>query len=355
MPKRPASSLEAGEGPGRADAQNKRKRSSKSSFQETATPAGDTSTTRGRAAVGMSLPSPVAVTPWTSSEISSELPPLPKILDPELEEVAFTHPGFGLVQNYERLEWLGDAYIELIASSLIFQTFRREPSGRCSQLREILTRNTTLAQYFRRYNMHLRARLPVELVNAAEMGRGRSSDKDRLKTQGDMFEAFVAAVVISDPQYGLNDIACWLKALWGHTIRDKILENERFLSDTQPSNIKPGYLAPGSGDLNAKDKLRAIVGAKGVTIRYEDIHGDCKHSELGLPLFTVGAYLDGWGEMNKLLGTGTALQKKEAGHKAAIMALGNKKLMKTYEAKKAAFQEALHNDAETAEWGIGRG
>ena len=45
--------------------------------------------------------------------------------------------------------------------------------------------------------------------------------------------------------------------------------------------------------------------------------------------------------LNKVLGTGTALQKKEAGHKAAAQALENKKLMRVYETKKKAFQEAL--------------
>ncbi|KAM4059893.1 ribonuclease III domain-containing protein [Hirsutella rhossiliensis] len=349
MTKRPASSLETGESLGGAEAPSKRKCSTESAGWESATPAGEVSTALDRAASGLALPSLVAVTPWISSEISSDLPPLPKILDPELEEVAFTHPGLGLVQNYERLEWLGDAYLELIASSLIYQTFGRTPSGRCSQLRELLIRNTTLAQYFRQYDMHLRAKLPSDLVKSGELGRGRSSDKDQLKTQGDMFEAYVAAVIVSDPQNGLANVVCWLKTLWGHTIRHKIVENEKLLSGLPPSNVKAAYLAPGARDLNAKDRLRAIVGAKGVSIRYEDIPGNSKHKDFGMPLFTVGVYLDGWGEKNKLLGTGTAMQKKEAGHKAATMALENKKLMKLYGAKKEAFQEALQEAARTAE------
>ena len=64
-----------------------------------------------------------------------------------------------------------------------------------------------------------------------------------------------------------------------------------------------------------------------------------RDKNLGLPLFAIGAYLDGWGETNKLLGIGTALGKKEAGFKAATVALENRKLMKVYEDKKKAFLE----------------
>lgn len=345
MLKRPASSLGTGESP----AKSKRNCSTESARRETAAPADENSTILGGVVSGIALPALIPVTPWTASEISSDLPPLPKILDPELEEAAFTHPGLGLAHNYERLEWLGDAYIELIASSLIFQTFRRTPSGRCSQLRELLVRNTTLAQYFRQYDMHLKARLPPDLYKSGELGRGRSSDKDQLKTQGDIFEAYVAAVIVSDPQNGLNNVICWLKTLWGHTISKQIIENEKLLAAPPPSSVKTAYRAPSAGNLNAKDELRAVVGVKGVSIRYQDIPGNSKDKDLGLPLFTVGVYLDGWGEKNKLLGMGTALQKKEAGHKAAKMALENKRLMKLYGAKKKAFQEALQESAKTAE------
>ncbi|RCI16169.1 hypothetical protein L249_2351 [Ophiocordyceps polyrhachis-furcata BCC 54312] len=297
-------------------------------------------------AVGIPLPPLFATTPWRSSEIPRERPPLPEVLDPELERLAFTHAGCGNGESYERLEWLGDAYLELIASSLIYQTFTRTPSGRCSQLREILIRNTTLANYFQQYDMPSRARLPPDLCRSRGPGRGRSSDKDLLKTQGDMFEAFVAAVIISDPQQGLAKTASWLKDLWGQTIQEQIVENERMTSRSLPPRVKTAHCAPGNCDINAKDKLRGSIGAKGIVLRYEDIPGVGKDKNLGLPLYTVGVYLDGWGEKNKLLGRGTAMQKKEAGHRAASMALENKKLMSMYEARKKAFQEAASAAAE---------
>ena len=287
---------------------------------------------------GIVLPRLVDVTPWVSSEIPTELPPLPKILDSTLEEAVFTHPGLS-ANNYERLEWLGDAYLELIASALIYQTFQDTASGRCSQFREMLIRNTTLAGYFREYGLTTKAALPESLGKDRALGRGRSSDKDPLKTQGDMFEAYVAAAITSDPNNGLANTTAWLKALFGRTIRDHIIANEKKqLNTSERETLRTDTR---ENNFSAKEQLRLAIGAKGINLRYVDVPGNRQDRDLKLPLYSVGVYLDGWGEMNKLLGTGTALGKKEAGQKAAKMALENKKLIKVYEAKKKAFNEAM--------------
>lgn len=299
-------------------------------------------------------------TPWNSSEISSELPPLPEILDPELESTAFTHPGAPrLGESYERLEWHGDAYLEFAATRLIGVTFPQTSAGRSSQLRELLVRNTTLANYFRQYGMTSRAKLPADFHNRG-LGRGRSADKDLLKTQADMFEAFFAAIVHSDPQNGWANAVAWIRALWGQTIQEEIRKNERAVDKSDPtlqsSHAKAANRLPESNgglrpkndsDVHPKDKLRATIGAKGIAIRYEDIPGNKTDKVSGLPMYIVGVFLDGWGEQNRLLGTGTDLKKKEAGRKAAEVALANKKLMKVYEAKKKAFTETLKAAEET--------
>ncbi|TWU78736.1 hypothetical protein ED733_006519 [Metarhizium rileyi] len=283
-----------------------------------------------------------ALTPWLSSEIPSTLPPIPKILRPELEDTVFRHPGLsGLGPSYERLEWLGDAYLELMASSLIYQTFISTPSGRCSQLREMLIRNTTLAQYFRDYGLDAKAQLPGDFNRNISHGRGKSKDKDIIKIQADMFEAYVAAAIISDPENGMNNTASWLRLLWARTIRQYIMDNEKIPKPScQSGSVNgPDGMASNS-NISAKEKLRAEIGVKGILIRYEDMPRIGKDRDLGLPLYTVGVYLDGWGENNKLLATGTSLNKKDAAQKAAQKALDNKKLLKTYVAKKVAFKEA---------------
>ncbi|ODA81622.1 hypothetical protein RJ55_00123 [Drechmeria coniospora] len=294
------------------------------------------------------MPSLADFIPWRSSEIDGHLPPLPKILDPELEKTAFTHPGASRRgESYERLEWLGDAYIELAATGLIFQTFTHTHAGRCSQLREILVRNTTLAGYFRKYGLPARAHLPPDFGKERCLGRGSSKDKDLCKTQADMFEAYFGAVIASDGENGKRNAMAWIRTLWGQTIKEHIIEYEKAQAANQPSKATTPSLGPGGADLNPKDKLRATIGVKGITIRYEDVPGNRKDKDHGLPLYTVAVYLDGWGEVNKHLGTGTAMQKKEAGQKAAAQALENKKLMRVYEGKKKAFQEALMTAQES--------
>jgi ribonuclease III len=291
-------------------------------------------------------------TAWTSAEISPKLPPLPKILDPELEKVAFTHSGLSYTANYQRLEWLGDAYIEVLASGFIHETFT-DVGKRYSQLREIIVRNITLADYFRQYNLPERARLPPDIRDSKVLGRGRSSDHDLMKTQSDMFEAYVAAVILSDPQNGLQAVTVWLKALWGRTLREQIIEAERSKGVVPKAGAGPTVVQQGNttSSIPHKEKLMQAIGGKGVRVHYRDMpgSGERKERSLGLPWFTVGAYLDGWGEKDKLLGMGSGQSKKDAGNKAAEQALANKKLIKVYIERKRAFDTAQKAAMESSE------
>ncbi|KAL7795272.1 ribonuclease III [Trichoderma ceciliae] len=284
--------------------------------------------------------SPIRVTPWISSEIQQEWPPLPPLLDPKLVEETFTHPGLGQKSNYERLEWLGDAYLELIASSLIHQTFSQLRSGACSQLRERLIRNITLAEYFRHYGMDRWARLPDNFGDHKGLGRGRSKDKDLLKTQADMFEAYVAAIILSNPQEGLTRVVEWLKALWGRTIKEDIQKAEEARKRQLAQSTEEE-----ATEKSAKQRLSVKIVSKGVAIDYRDLPGEKKDKNLGLPLYTVGAYLTGYGEVGRLLAVGTAPSKKEAGQKAAETALQNKRLMQAYEEKKRQYLQARDDNA----------
>ncbi|OLN92130.1 Ribonuclease 3 [Colletotrichum chlorophyti] len=292
---------------------------------------------------GPPIPSFNLVEPWTPADIPASLPPLPDIPNPVLEKATFTHPGVTAHKSdlsYDRLEWLGDAYVELISSCLIFQTFGGLPTGKCSQLRELLIRNANLGEYSTHYGLMDRAKLPSEYRSFN--GQPPAAKPHEIKkVRGDLFEAYVAAVILSDPVDGLARAAKWLKTLWASTIQDQIrttikkpeIQAVKELAETvsQETSIAP------------KVRLSQVIGAKGVNIRYEDMPGAKKKDKYNEKLahFTVGVYLDGWGEKNKLLGTGSDLSKKEAGQKAAQMALSNKKLMKLYGDKKAAFKAAL--------------
>ncbi|RGP80825.1 ribonuclease iii [Fusarium longipes] len=267
---------------------------------------------------------------WSYAEIADSLPPLPSI-SPELEEQVFRHPGLG-GPNWERLEWYGDAVLEMISTELIFETFPHLPAGRCSQIREQIVCNRTLAGYYRQYGMDHKTQLPADFGKMTDLLRTKKNDRDVIKLQGDVFESYVGAVVKSHPQGFANAVA-WLKMLWGRTIKDQIKRAEKETIARQSIQEQPEKTEPLT-EQNAKNRLNAAILVPGVKIRYEDMPCKKKDKDTGLPLYAVGVYLDGWGETNKFLGLSSGKRKTEAGGKAALQALENRQLMKVYEAKK---------------------
>ncbi|KAI0457184.1 ribonuclease III domain-containing protein [Xylaria acuta] len=278
----------------------------------------------GRPQSGLSIPHPALLTKWTPQDVpvGDVLPPLPPVLDPILEKAARTHSGVARVpgeMDYERLEWIGDAYLYLASSAFIYQTFPSLPAGRCSQLRERLVKNETLSSFTLRYDLDKRARLPTEFQpggRQSQTGNGTSaSKKERKKILGDLLEAYAAAAILGDAD-GLSRVIAWLKLIWGTTLKQEIINEHK--SSAQPilNNSSP------------KTALSQAIGAKGATISYQSTGKPKTDKNTGLPWFTVGAYYDGLGETNLSLGYGSGLSIKEAGSNAALKALENKKLIK---------------------------
>jgi ribonuclease III len=236
-----------------------------------------------------------------------ELPPIAA----QYESPVFTHQSAlrppdnnNDSKSYERLEFLGDAYIEVFASRLIWQKFPLLPVGKMSQLRENLVKNETLAQLSSLYGLDKKLRAPSSL----ELG-----PKGWTKVKGDMFEAYVAAVVLSDPVNGFEMAEKWLVELWGP-----------FLSEEQS--------VP---DMQAKVQLSGKIGGKGVKIDYVDDKAPVFLK--GNQVYSMGVYLTGWGWDNQHLGSGKGTSKNAAGNDAAARALQNVTLLdEIVTAKKAA-------------------
>lgn len=294
--------------------------------------------------VGRSV-STLQLTPWTSSSIPSGLPPLPAVVDPTLEIAAFTHHGYTAGRlsdlSYERLEWVGDAYVYITSTLLISQTFPALLPGKCSQLRERLVKNITLADYARKYGFDKRAKLPDSILPGA---KHISKDQDHTKVMGDIFEAYVAAVVLSDPANGVARASEWLKSLWAMTLSKEIKQEER----SEKKLDSPLWRLRGAVEnttvhqvaevqLNPKEQLQKALGTKISKLTYKDIGAVRKDPNTKRAVYSVGVFLTGWGEVDKQIGFGSANGKKEAGIKAADMALKNKKMMSTYLAKRKIY------------------
>jgi ribonuclease-3 len=286
--------------------------------------------------------STLSVTPWKSSEIPTQLPRLPEILDATLDVAAFTHQGMGGGRlndlSYERLEWVGDSYLYITATLLISQTFPSLLPGKCSQLRERCVKNATLADFARQYNFERFAKIPNEMLGNSKHA---AKDQDMTKIMGDIFEAYVAAVILSDPKNGVARATDWLKKLWSMTLKKEIINEEKsgikYDSPMWRLRGNAGYVKVDDSEriqLGPKEQLQKLLGAKGIKLTYKDAAPEKKDKTNKLPLFTVGVYLDGYGEKDKQLGYGTANGKKDAGMKAASMALANKSLMKQLTEKK---------------------
>ncbi|KAI1152593.1 ribonuclease III [Nemania diffusa] len=293
---------------------------------------------------GLPVPHPALLTKWSPQDVPTAdvLPPLPPVLDPILEKAARTHSGVasGLGEmSYERLEWIGDAYLYVVSSAFIYQTFPNLPAGRCSQLRERLVKNDTLSNFTLRYNLDKQARLPPEFQPGGRPSptgaRTSASKKESKKILGDLLEAYSAAAILGDTD-GLSRVVAWLKSIWATVLAHEI-------RDESKKPIIQAYCNPANGieriddyrttqpALNnppPKTLLAQMIGAKGATISYRDEGKQKVDKNTGLPWFTVGVYYDGLGETNLSLGYGSGLSKKDAGSNAATKALENKKLIK---------------------------
>lgn len=245
----------------------------------------------------------------------ASLPDLPSIHDAALERAVFTHPGApvniapeGMEQNYDRLEVLGDAYVEVIATRLIWDQFKDLPAGRMSQVREDLVKNETLAGFASQYGFDKRVSVSVPEEQKAQPKRW-------LKIRGDVFEAYVAAVILSNPDHGFDMVEQWLRELWLPR-----------LSQVQPVQTVLRY----------KERLAKKVMGKGIKLRYVE-EQPAKQLDGGMQTYYIGVYLTGWGWQDQHLGSGSGLNKAIAGDEAANRALQNSPLIDQVAAAKAAY------------------
>lgn len=246
---------------------------------------------------------------------SYPLPTLPEIpqTDP-LHAAPFTHKSvtgsdrvISTSVDYERLEFLGDAYLESMATRLIFSRYPHMALGRQSQIRERLVKNETLCGFARAYSFQDRV-ATTDNERRADAGPG---NKGLNKILADAFEAYVAALILSDPETGFARTEAWLTELWAPIL----------LEHYGPES-KDSLLA--AYNPNAKTELQNKLGVgifddEKVAIEYREDKAmqQTKHGQV----FTVGVYLTGWGHNAHCLGSGSGQNKAEAGARAAMAAM----------------------------------
>lgn len=250
-----------------------------------------------------------ATTNLVKAPSSTALPQAPHISDISLCNAPFMHtsalPAYVSptgTNSYEHLEFLGDAYLEVIATRLIHARFPLHTVGQKAGLRELLVKNETLAEYTRAYGWG-------ERIQCLEQNRQGSA---WTKILADVFEAYLACVIIQDlTDAGFLAAEVWLTELWA----PKILEwrrNGDGLHDTSRKVDQP---------LDAKTDLNKLLVGKESKLDYREEKAMQLIKEGNRTVFFMGVYLTGWGYQNQHLGSGEGRSKQIAGTKAAEDAL----------------------------------
>ena len=116
--------------------------------------------------------------------------------DRRLLVTALTHPSYGgdhHVPHYQRLEFLGDAVLELTMSEYLFEKLPEVDEGKLTRIRAAIVREETLARAAKRISLGGMIRLSV--------GEERTGGREKASILSDVMEAVFAAVYLDG---GLN-------------------------------------------------------------------------------------------------------------------------------------------------------
>jgi ribonuclease-3 len=203
--------------------------------------------------------------------------------DPELLVTALTHSSFASekgVESYERLEFLGDAVLELATTERIFALLDDAPEGRMTRIRASVVDEATLALVVQQHGLASSIRLGV--------GEDRNGGRKRSSIRSDVVEAIFGAVYLDGGAKAAFEVVL-------HLVGDTIVQRLAAPHVTDPRSSLQEQLA-GEGRV--------------VTFEYDRTGPD--HAVL----YTATAIVD-----EKIVGTGTGASKKSAAIEAARNAL----------------------------------
>lgn len=185
-------------------------------------------------------------------------------------------------ESNERLEFLGDAVLELIVSEHLFQQFPQEQEGKLTALRASLVRTETLAKISEK--LHLGEM--IFLSKGEELSGGRQNQSLLANT----FEAVIGAIFLES----------------GKTAANKFIE-KNLLPELE--QIITNHL-----EKDAKSQLQEIIQSQGSTTPVYKVVSETgpDHDKL----FTVNVVIDG-----TQVASGTGKSKQQAQQKAAALAL----------------------------------
>ena len=210
--------------------------------------------------------------------------------DMKLLETALTHPSYGgdhHVPHYQRLEFLGDAVLELAISRYLFFEFPEIDEGKLTRIRAGLVREETLCRAAQRLELGRYIRLSV--------GEDRSGGREKPSILCDVMEAVLAAVYLDG---GFDEAVRVIRLALADDLHPTLLEDH----------------------LDAKSRLQEILQRTGGMPQYDFISME---GPPHAPQFRYSVVLDG-----QVLGEGTGTSKQnaqQAAARSALKKLGNRR------------------------------
>ncbi|SMO42087.1 ribonuclease III [Fodinibius sediminis] len=134
-----------------------------------------------------------------SPELKQRIEQLEKVIEtpidnPHIYVQALRHrstlvdDNFGHTDSYERLEFLGDAVLDLIVTEIIFDLFPNKDEGFLTKLRAKLVKGDTLAMFARKLALN-------KLLLLADQVRGQGIENSK-SILADVFEALIGAMYL---------------------------------------------------------------------------------------------------------------------------------------------------------------
>ncbi len=203
----------------------------------------------------------------------------------DLLRVALTHRSYanerGEDENYERLEFLGDSVLGLIASQWLYQRYPGESEGQLAKLKSFLVSATALADYGRSIDLGPRLYLGV--------GEDRSGGRAKASLLCDVVESLIGAVYL-----------------------DGGLEAAREVVEPMLAGALDDRFPAGHRDFKTRLQERSQARGWGLPAYRVTAEAGPDHRKV----FTVECSLEG-----RVLATASGRSKKTAAQRAAAMAL----------------------------------
>jgi dsRNA-specific ribonuclease len=225
-------------------------------------------------------------------------PPLPVIHDKDLEKRCFTHSSYvheplikgftTTAMHYERLEFLGDSYMNYCVTKILYARFPLLREGELTRFRSQIISNANIRHYATMYKFHER----ILLSNGAE----RDEVREAGKKVSDIFEAYIGGILTDQPEDGERVVFKWMQEITGPQIDEAEKIAEVLVSVNR----------------NAKQELYVRMDAEKVRAPvYVVTRGGNTNSD-----FEVACLIQG-----KEIGRGVGKSKNEAGTRAAMQVL----------------------------------